>query len=511
MAKKDVTSMRSALDWLKSEGQLLEVNNEIDIIYEIAGVQAAMEGSPPLLFNNIKGFPGRRDVGNVFSRMSNICRMFDVKSTKELRWKCVEAMRHPLPPRVVTEAPSQEVVITKDIDVLGTIPITKYHPKDAGRILPSGNWLLTGKYTDGGTHIAFTRVHFRGKDWGVAMPSIGSHTEEISLKFRDDKKIPVSINICNAPAVLMVASTGFVHTVVPRNSDKLGFAGALQGSPVDIVKCKTIDAYSLAQAEWVIEGNLCPTERVWESEEGEKLGEQGVVPYFQEWSGYTGSAWRGLKFEVTAITHRKDRPMFYTPFSRSPDGDNLQATFRAASFIELGERISPGLVQDANVIPGAAAWGGSIIYQVNKKIFRYEGYQKTILEAAKANSFTLKLAMVVDEDVDIENGEDILWAICTRCNPAGGISTSGGGGKVLSMMPLEKLGGAAGKVAIAGYRIEGTIGLDCTLPFQVKEKFFRTKYPIDRVDLKKYFTEKQIADVRASQSGYARLWSERGG
>jgi gallate decarboxylase subunit C len=508
MAKKDVSSMRGTLEWLKSQGELLEVDNEIDVIYEIAGVQAAMEGGPPLVFNNIKGFPGKRDVGNIFTREKNVCGMFDVKDFKELRKKCWDAMKHPLPPKVVTEAPSQEVVITKDIDVLGTIPITKYHPSDAGRILPSGNWLLTGKYTNGGTHIAFTRTHFRGKDWGAAMPSIGSTTEEISWRHRGEK-IPVTLNICNSPAVLMVASTGFVHAVVPLESDKLGFAGALQGAPVNIVKAKTVDAMAVAEAEWVIEGYLNTKEKVWESDEAEKLGQQGIIPYFQEWTGYVGSAWRGYKLEVTAITHRKDRPMFFTPFSRSPEADNMCSPFRAAAFMEMAERTSPGLVVDANTIPGAAAWGGSIIFQVNKSAYRYEGYQRTILAAAIANSFTLKLAAVVDEDVDITSADDILWAIATRCNPGSGVIT-GAGGKVLSMMPLEKVGSSK-DVKVGGYRIEGTIGLDCTLPFLVKQSFNRTHYPVDRVDLKKYFTQKQIDDVRATQHGYVKLWAERGG
>lgn len=508
MTKKDVTSMRGAIEWLKSKGELIEVDNEVDIVYEIAGIQAALEGGPALLFNNLKGFPGKRDIGNVFSRQKNVAKMFDLEDYKQVRFKCLEALRNPLPPRKVTNAPCQGVVITKNIDVLNTIPVTKYHPHDAGRILPNGNFLLTGKYSDGGTHIAFTRVHFRGKDWGVCMPSIGSTTEEICLKFKGEK-IPCTINICNPPAVLMVASTGFVHTIVPVSSDKLGFAGYLQGAPVDIVKAKTVDAYSIANAEWVIEGYINTKEkRVWESEEGEKVGRQGVVPYFQEWTGYVGSAWRGLKFDVTAITHQKDRPIYNSPFSRSYDSDNMCSPYRIASFLELAERISPGLVADANIIPGLVAWGGSIIFQVNKRMARYEGYQRTVLAAAIANSFTLKLAIVVDEDVDITSADDVLWAIATRCNPATGI-IAGAGGKVLSMLPLEKL--VTGGVQVMGSRIEGAIGIDATLPFAVKQEFQRTRYPVDMVDLKKWFTKKQIDEIRATQTGFVKLWAERGG
>ena len=84
--KKDLTSMRSALEWLKSEGELIEVDKEVDIIYEIAGIQAALEGGPAVRFNKLKGFPGTRDCGNVFAREKNVAKMFDVAEYKKLKF-----------------------------------------------------------------------------------------------------------------------------------------------------------------------------------------------------------------------------------------------------------------------------------------------------------------------------------------------------------------------------------------------------------------------------------------
>ena len=70
---------------------------------------------------------------------------------------------------------------------------------------------------------------------------------------------------------------------------------------------------------------------------------------------------------------------------------------------------------------------------------------------------------------------------------------------------------AGGGVQVVGNRIEGTIGIDATLPFAIKEKFQRTRYPVDRVDLEKWFTKKQIDEIRATQTGSVKLWAKRGG
>ena len=68
-------------------------------------------------------------------------------------------------------------------------------------------------------------------------------------------------------------AVGTLNPVVfPGQTDKIGMAGALQGSPIDLVKAKTVDAYAIAQSEWVLEGYVIEDERVWETDEAERLG-----------------------------------------------------------------------------------------------------------------------------------------------------------------------------------------------------------------------------------------------
>ena len=96
-----------------------------------------------------------------------------------------------------------------------------------------------------------------------------------------------------------------------------------------------------------------------------------------------------------------------------------------------------------------------------------------------------------------------MWAITTRLNPATGIMR-GTGTRGLDNFPTEK--GATTSEST----FEGGIGLDCTAPFDLKWRFMVGKYSVDRVDLKKWFSEEEIAAVRAQQSEYAKLLAERG-
>ena len=62
--KKDVTSMRAALEYLESKNDVLHIKGEIDPIYEIAGIQKALDKGPVLFFENIKGYPKFCNIGN---------------------------------------------------------------------------------------------------------------------------------------------------------------------------------------------------------------------------------------------------------------------------------------------------------------------------------------------------------------------------------------------------------------------------------------------------------------
>ncbi len=504
----NITSMRSALTRIGEMGELLTLKKEIDPIYEISGMQKSLESGPAILFENIKGYPGVRNAGNIFARRERVAALFGVTDPRKLKFKCRQAIKNPLPPKVVEKAPCQEAVITGDMDVEKILPIIKHSEDDGCRILGSGNPLLTGKYFGGGTEVSFKRMHFRGKNWASMEIGIGSHIWDACLEHRGER-IPVCVNIGTPPAVMAAAATMFLHTIVPRGSDELGFAGALQGEPVEIVKAKTVDAYSIAQAEWVLEGYLDTTQRVWETAEGEKIGQGGMAPVMPEWPGYLGRDYRGFKFEVTAITHRKDRPIFFTPLAHSFENDNAGAPFREACFLEIADRMVPGLVTDVNIFSGVAGWGSHIIYQLKKRRGGDEGYQRNILGLALGSALGLRLAVAVDEDIDIYSADDVLWAIITRVNPDTDILRGSKGGIGYPMVPAEREAAAVeGKF---GFYYEGGLGLDATAPYKAREVFRRAHYPVDRIKLSEWLSPTELARYASLQTEYGKVLAHLGG
>ncbi len=503
MAKKDITSMRNTLEFLREEGEVLAIDGEVDPIYEIAGIEKALEEGPAFLFENIKGYPNVRCLGNVFSRKERIAKIFDVADPKDIKFKCLEAVKNPISPKVVEEAPCQEVVITQDIDIMATLPLMKQTERDGGRFLGSGNTLLMGKYFEGGSHISFNRMSFRGKDWSSIHAMRGTHLGDAALLEHRGEKIPITYNISTPPAVMMIAGGGSIHTLIPRGADELSMAGGLQGSPVEIVKAKTVDTYAIANSEWVIEGYIDTTQRVWETEEAEKIGKMGVAPFFPEWPGYLGRALRTVKFQATALTHRKDKPIFFTPLAASFEGD-IGNSHREALFYELAQRVFAGLVIDVNILHSIKSSGG-VVFQVRKRRQADEGQQRSILAAALTASTGLRLAIAVDEDVDIYSADELLWAITTRVNPGTDIIQGIGGGMQMILMPMERT--EAGIEA----RYEGGLAIDATIPLSLKANFERAHYPVDRIDLRKWLSEDQIAAAKASQSEYARIMAKIGG
>jgi UbiD family decarboxylase len=504
MGEKDVTTIRGALDYLDQKGYVVHVENEVDPIYEIAGIQKALEKGPICLFENIKGYPNFLDVGNLFGRREPIADLYGVEDPNKLKFKFVEALRSPIPPEVVEDAPCQEVVFTKDIDVPAMLPIIKHTEFDAGRIIGCGNQLLCDVYRKGDTNISFNRIHFRGEDWASISTAQITHIGMMAFKTHRNERIPITVNMNPSPAVGMVAGTWNVRTIVPHGTDELGIAGGFQGAPVRLVKAKTADAYAIADAEIVLEGYLEPTsQNVWESEEAERLGEQrqGETNFFPEWVGYMGTTWKVRKLRVTAVTMRKDRPIFYTPLAAGLEYACFDL-LREATFFEMAERIAPGICVDVN-IPDYFKWGSGVIFQVRKERSQEEGFQRNILMAALADAPGMRMAVAVDEDVDIYNADDVMWAIESRVDPDKDILKLPRGARGIAAQPIE-----VRQSGLGGW--EGGMAFDATKPYKTRHYYQRPRYPVDKIDLKKWFSEEQLIEFRRMQTEYARSLARTG-
>jgi 4-hydroxy-3-polyprenylbenzoate decarboxylase len=513
MTKKDNTHLNTTLEYLDEVGELLTSDTEVDPHLELAGIQKALDNGPALLFNNIKGYPNARFAANIFSRDDRIAKIFDVQDMRELKERARQGFREPAPHKLVEDAPCQEVVITEDINVWDVVPMISHTSKDSGRTLGGGISCVVGKYFQGGSHIGFNRMSFLPdrKDYSSFQIAPGSHMWQIATRYYKKEPIPLTMCMGLPPACYLVAGSGFNYLSLPEGADEIGLAGAIQGSPIELVKARTVDAYAIANSQFVIEGYLDTTQRVWETPEAEAAQKQGVFPFHPEWSGYLGRAYRTYKFQVTAITYRQDRPIYYSPIVHGYDDHNINGKVREASFIELADRICPGLVIDAHIPLGMTDWGG-VIFQVRKRSRFDQGYQKNILAATIAFSQGMRLAIAVDDDIDIYNAEDVLWALTTRVEPDQDIQFVAPGGRGQTFQPAERASAAPSRERIGHEtRYAGGIAIDATVPFAFKDIFERPSYPVDRTsDLQRWFSEEDLRRAQAIMGGYARFLARTG-
>src|SRR5499433_1752230 len=210
--KKDISSLRSTLEYLKESGELVSTDVEVDPHLEVAAIQKHFDGGAPLLWEKIKGYPNARICNNIYATAERIARLFDVDDPRKFKFKAVEAIRQPLPPIVVKDAPCQEVVITRDVDVWDRVPMISHSKSDPGRTLGAGNTVVRGRFFWGGSHIGYNRMNFRGP---------GYHMDMVATHWYRKEPIPMTINIGVPPACTMMAGSGFTYMILPKGADEL--------------------------------------------------------------------------------------------------------------------------------------------------------------------------------------------------------------------------------------------------------------------------------------------------
>ena len=159
------TDLRGALEWLKSEGDLIESDKEVNPDLEITGIQKQLDGGCPILFNNIKGKPHHRCVTNLFGDMNVINKMFGWKDHADRTRKLAYAITHPIPPVIIDQkdAPVQEEVLEKPSDANEFVVPIRHTDIEPELTVGSGNRLISGHYFGGGTDLGYNRMNF---PWG---------------------------------------------------------------------------------------------------------------------------------------------------------------------------------------------------------------------------------------------------------------------------------------------------------------------------------------------------------
>ncbi|MBI3536998.1 MAG: UbiD family decarboxylase [Chloroflexi bacterium] len=508
-AQKDIRDLRSTIEWFRREGFLVETDVEVNPDLEITGVQKLMDGAMPILFKNVKGYPHLRAITNLFANMDIVNKMFDWDDAKTRTRKLAHALTHPIAPVEIpqSDAPCQEQIITDDLNINKYVLAIRHTDLETEMTIGSGNSVVVGPYFHGGSHIGYNRMAARWGNIATFQSAPGAHMWQIITEhYRDEKPIPLTMCFGLPPACTLIAGGGYDYVVLPRGGDELGAAGAAQGYPVRLVKARTVEAWAVADCELVLEGELHPRDKRYETAEAEQHDTQGKYFFHPEWAGYMGKAYKAPTFHVTAITMRKNggKPILFPLGVHMEDCQNIDSTVRESAIFELCERLQPGIIQDVNIPYPMTDWGGAII-QVKKRNKIEEGWQRNFLAAILACSQGMRLAIAVDTDIDIYSMDDIIWALTTRVNPHTDILNPLPGGIGQTFQPQERMTAGDKEWTASNTKFEGGMGIDATVPYGFEQDFHRPVYPVDRVKLEKFFKPEDIARAKEMMKG---KWGE---
>ncbi len=386
-----MTSLREFLDSLP-EDNYLRISEPLDLDYLPTALVLALEKQrkfPVVLIEQPQGFDMPVAL-NLFADRDRIARMVGGKSAADFNELWLRAEHEPLPPVIVESGPVQEVVQLGDEVDVQTLPISRHFEQDAGRYIGSG--ILVCKDPDTGVrNLSYQRLQMKGKNrFGASLHSRGHIWEHLQRAEARGQNLEVAVVLGAHPAVHLAAGAKVAMEV-----DEFDIAGALIGQPVELVKCKTIDVEVPANAEIVIEGEILANTH---EDEG---------PY-GEYTGYsTFRSTRNL-FVVKAIT-RRTKPI-YLDLIPGYSTEHLLLG-RVAKEAHVYHRLK-------EVLPTLKALNypksGTHFHAYMSFTKSAEGQARHALMLLFGLDSYIKLAVAVDDDVDVYNEEDVLWALATR-------------------------------------------------------------------------------------------------
>ncbi len=309
---------------------------------------------------------------------------------------------NPLPYEVVTEAPILENVMEGEAIDITRFPTPVWHDQDEGRrYIGTGSFNVTVDPDEGWVNVGTYRVMIHNEKQVGFYISPGKHGRIHRDKYESrGEAMPVCIVVGGDPLTFLMGCTE-----IPYGVCEFEIAGAYRGRPMQVVKGKHTGLPFPANAEIVIEGWVEPGHRAPEGP-------------FGEWTGYYGSKMRAEPvLDIKAIYYRNNPIILGCPPQRPPEE---QARYRAV----MRSALLKDELAKAGVPDVVATWcheaGGSRQLTAVSIKQRYPGHARQAGHMAamcRSVAYAGKYVIVVDEDIDVANLEDLMWAVCSRSDP----------------------------------------------------------------------------------------------
>lgn len=478
MSNNGIHDLRSALDFLRTQpGQLLETDVPVDPDAEVSGVYRRVGAGgtvrrptklgPAMLFNNVKGFGDSRVAIGLLASRERTATLLGMEA-EHLGIRMGELLSRAIEPELMPEgvAPAcQEVVyraIDPGFDLRRIVPAPTNTPEDGGPYITMG--LAYGTSPDGSqSDVTIHRFSCVGADRLTMFITpgsrhLGAFFDQYCARGED---MPISISIGLDPAVYMCC--GFEAPTTPLGFNELKIAGAIREEPVRLAECLTVPQRCIANAEYVIEGYLMHDERMNEDV-------RGFGKAMPEFPGYTGDAKVCPTIKVTAVTTR-EHPIMQSCIGPSHEHVSMAGIPTEASIYRMVETAIPGRLLNVHAAP---CGGGKFvaILQVKKSAPSDEGRQRNAALLAFSAFSELKHVILVDEDVDIFDMDDVMWAMTTRFQADADLVTIPG----CHCHVLDPSNDPAYDPSIREHGIACKAIFDCTVPYALRGEFERSRF-----------------------------------
>jgi len=416
--------LRDFIKQLEAKGELVRVNHEVDPKLEMTEIcdRTLRAAGPAILFENPKGFD-TPVLANLFGTPERVAMGMGEESVEALRevgellaflkepeppkglkdaWEKLPVFKQVLnmAPKVVSKAACQKVVLEGDDVDLTKLPVQTCWPGDAAPLITWALVVTKGPNKDR-QNLGIYRQQVIAKN-KVIMRWLAHRGGALDYKDWQEKhpgeNFPIAVALGADPATILAAVTP-----VPDALSEYGFAGLLRGDKTEVVKCIGSNLQIPASAEYVLEGYLTPGE---EADEGP----------FGDHTGYYNEVESFPVFTIERITHRKE-PIYHSTYTgRPPDEPAILGLALNEVFVPILKKQFPEIV-DFYLPPEGCSYRMAVVSM--KK--QYPGHAKRIMLGVWSflrQFMYTKFVIVTDDDVNVRDWNDVIWAMTTRMDPA---------------------------------------------------------------------------------------------
>ncbi|HZG72087.1 MAG TPA: UbiD family decarboxylase [Chondromyces sp.] len=452
LAARHLADLQGIIEFLKNKRLLASVKSEVNIHHEMAGVASQFDGGKTVLFealshnSNVPLFTG------LYWNRAVLAAIFDTKE-ENLPFFMADTVanwqKNPVNPIVVENGPANEIILHSNEDMLKELPIPTLALEDGGPYLDS--CVLIAKDPETGVRNAsIQRLMVAGPNRLTMQLDMGRHLRDYYER-AEKMGVPLEVTINNGvgPAVHFAAVTP--SNAASLDQDELGVASELLGEPLRLLRSQEVEVEGIADAQYIIEGEILPYIREPEGPFGEVTG------YYAE----RDNRW---VIQVKAVT-RRENPIFHAIMPGREVYNAVGLMAEASIFRHVSSR-----VPDVKGI--FLTYGGCGFYHAVVQIKKSrEGVQEEAIHSTFSAFPSLRRVTVVDEDVNIYDPLDVEWAMATRHDPEKGvILIPNAKGHELNPMTMNGIG--------------TKVGIDATAPYPRPRKFQRVA--LQNVNLQNY-------------------------